>query len=83
MRFRFIEDRRAGVVVQKIERFRRFLLYEHLISQIDIPSRLLTWIISVLLQPAVMYGHGHLVGFAFRKRFRSSAEVRPPRLDFR
>jgi hypothetical protein len=53
--------RRLSVVVEKIERFRRLLLYEHPISQIDIPSRLLTWIISVLLQPAVVDQHGQLV----------------------
>lgn len=73
---------RVGVVVQKIERFRRFLLYEHLISQIDIPSRLLTWVIYVLPQPAVVDGHGHLVGFALCQDFRPGSQVGPAALDF-
>jgi hypothetical protein len=58
------------------------VLYEHLISQIDIPSRLLTWVIYVLPQPAVVDGHCHLVGFALCQDFRPGSQVGPAALDF-
>jgi hypothetical protein len=48
----------------------------------DIPVRLPTWIIHVLLQPAVVDDHCQLVRLPLRRHFRSRAQVRPPRLDF-
>lgn len=58
------------------------MLCKHLISQINIPSGLLTWVIDMLLQPAVVDGHGHHMGFPLRKRFRSRVQVGPATLDF-
>jgi hypothetical protein len=67
---------------RNVEGLRDFSWCKHLISQLNIPSGLPTWVFHVLLQPVIVDRNGYQVSFAFSKRFRSRAQVRPPRLDF-